>query len=212
MYGYTNERVELQVNQALLDSVRRLHVFWIPCEAGAPYLYAGELPDSMAEFEDVPTETQLETLKAAEILLKAGSLQTKSYRLNNFWKRYYADGCPIGADTICNIEIPSEDFIDFEVSMDHLKLLSALNFREGQVNPKRPYGDMTFYYLDIASVLGRPILRGTDGQLQFSEGDYNEMDKMHGEMLFVTQAFLCYGDLAEGRYRQDADTNWVADC
>jgi hypothetical protein len=206
----SGEVLELQVDEDLLTKVRNLHVFWVPFEAGAPIIYpAAVLPESFENFGEL-TPDELRSMQAAQIMMDCGHLEAGVYALENFWISFYPEGtCPVGADTKAQINIPRDSVLQFEVTEAHLKLLAEANTSESGFNFKRPYGDMTFHYLDIAAALGMPVPRKADGSPDFTESEFDNMDRLHGEMLFTVQALLRYGSLELGTYaRKSAYDYW----
>ena len=86
------------------------------------------------------------------------------------------------------------------MTQDHLKLLRHMNTRRFQadieiMDPKRPYGDMTYFFIDMAAALGRPIMRDHTGKPDFSSQDKKDYQRLHGEMLWAVTAFLRYAKL-----------------
>ncbi len=202
----------IQINHRLLNRIRQLHTFWVPFEAGAPIIYPGDLPDSFAQFNNEHTEEEKQTLSAVDVMLERGRLRPGTYSLTNFWKTFYPDGCMVGSDTLALTPIPEDSIMQFNVTDEHLKLIDHTRVSGGEFNVKRPYGDMTYYYLDMARALEIPIHQNQDGDPDFSEEELNRMDKMHGEMMFVVQTFLEYGDLEIGTYRKDnLSGQWTRD-
>lgn len=63
------------------------------------------------------------------------------------------------------------------------------------MDPKRPYGDMTYFFIDMAAALGRPITRDRDGHPDFSAQEKKDYQRLHGEMLWAVAAFLRYAKL-----------------
>jgi hypothetical protein len=63
------------------------------------------------------------------------------------------------------------------------------------MDPKRPYGDMTYFFIDMAAALGRPVIRDGKGDPQFSHQEIKEYQRLHGEMLWAITAFLRYAKL-----------------
>ncbi len=57
------------------------------------------------------------------------------------------------------------------------------------MDPKRPYGDMTYFFIDMAEALGEPVPRDDKGQAVFSSEAEQRYERLHGEMLFAVQAF-----------------------
>ena len=92
------------------------------------------------------------------------------------------------------IKLPPEDRFIFVVTQEHLTLMRNLNTRtwDGYVelmDLKRPYGDMTYFYIDMAEALGEPVPRDDDGQAVFPAEAEQRYERLHGEMLFAVQAF-----------------------
>jgi hypothetical protein len=57
---------------------------------------------------------------------------------------------------------------------------------------KRPYGDMTYYFLDMADALGEPPVRDADDEPEFPPQQTERYLQLHREMLFAAQAFWRY--------------------
>jgi hypothetical protein len=94
-----------------------------------------------------------------------------------------------------------------------VRLLRALriDWREPNslvgINFKRPYGDMTYFELDMAGILGVPITRDEDQQPSFSEEQVSYFHRLHTEMLFALPVLLRHGALSSGLY-QLSDGVW----
>lgn len=86
---------------------------------------------------------------------------------------------------------PTEDTITFHLTDEHLKLLRALRVRwrdgyEG-IWEKRPYGDMTYFELDMAEILG---IAHDD---EFTEDQLSYFHQLHTDMLNALPVFLKHG-------------------
>jgi hypothetical protein len=96
------------------------------------------------------------------------------------------------------ILLPAERVFTFTVTDEHLKLLRHLNTREWQgivelMDMKRPYGDMTYYFIDMATALGEPPPpRDADDEPEFTPQQIERYLQLHREMLFAAQAFWRY--------------------
>ncbi|SHL83526.1 hypothetical protein SAMN05444159_6945 [Bradyrhizobium lablabi] len=102
------------------------------------------------------------------------------------------------------IELPAERTFVFAVTEEHLKLLRHLNARESfntrewygfleLMDVKRPYGDMAYYFIDMADALGEPLPpRDADNRPQFTPQQIERYVRLHKEMLFAAQAFWSY--------------------
>ena len=204
--------MEFNLTPELIAKIRVAHALWLPVEAGAPIVYVGKLPDRLDQLGEEPDAEAEEVLQGAEILLSHGSLLPATYTLSNFWKNYFPEGqCPIGPDTSACIAIPASEQLKFNLTDKHLKLLRQANVSGGGFNPKRPYGDMTYYYLDIAAVVGMKTHPSKDSeQEKFSKDQLKELDELHGEMLFTVQACLEHATIAPGTFvRKSRYDSWT---
>src|SRR6202521_4028724 len=160
-------------------------------------------------------------LTAAGVLVDAGKLQTGSYTIINGMRERLAAGGNIEGVAVYEAskypyqaapEIPATPTFRFEVTADHLKLFARARFKDRGFNVKRPYGDMTYYELDMADALGvkLPERTGNEGvsgkvyvadvSADFTPEEIARFDRLHGEMLFTFQAFLQYAQLEPGVY------------
>src|SRR6185503_3557899 len=152
---------------------RKAAVLWAPVEAGAPAVLYSPL---LLEAEDVPyadlaqragmavasppTEAQRRELDAlvAElgdafvVFMAQGTIQPGTYPYAN--------------------PLASQPEIPFELTPAHVKLLKHARWEGGApmagwlgLNPKRPFGDMTYFELDMAAILGEPSVRDAEGHL-----------------------------------------------
>jgi hypothetical protein len=120
-------------------------------------------------------------------LIKSGELKGGSIPLNS------------DSDELV-IPIPLTENVTFTVTQDHLKLLRHMNTRRYQadieiMDPKRPYGGMTYFFIDMAAALGRPLMRDRKGDPQLSRQEVKDYQRLHGEMLWAVTAFLRYAKL-----------------
>ena len=111
------------------------------------------------------------------------------------------------------LPVPTGDTITFELTAEHLRLLRALriDWREPNslvgINFKRPYGDMTYFELDMADILGIPVPRDEQQQPNFSDEYLSYFHRLHAEMLFALPVLLRHGALSSGPY-QIVDGVW----
>jgi hypothetical protein len=73
---------------------------------------------------------------------------------------------------------------------EHAKLLKALRWDGLFSNFKRPYGDMTYYAIDMAAVLGEPARQDGKGRAVFTQAEEARYDRLHREMRPALQVFL----------------------
>jgi hypothetical protein len=72
----------------------------------------------------------------------------------------------------------------------HAKLLKALRWNGLFSNFKRPYGDMTYYAIDMAAELGEPMRQDAKGRPLFTPAEEARYDRLHQEMRPALQVFL----------------------
>jgi hypothetical protein len=126
--------------------------------------------------------------------LAAGQLAPGPYQLDNYHLDYALDGKLIfDANGNPPIALPADRTFTFTVTEEHLKLLrhvhtSGLRGEIELMAMKRPYGNMTYYFYDMADALGEPLPDDT----YFTPQQTERYLQLHREMLFATQAFWRY--------------------
>lgn len=202
---------ELILTADHLRLLRQLRVAWAPVEAGGPMI-DGEMPFGSVEIErdmarilghagkrserDFGLPEGL--VQAVAVLLDNAKLQPGTYEIFNGMGARIAGGGKLEISDSVALEIPASRTLRFEVTPDHLKLFARASFNEIGFDLKRPYGDMTYYWLDIADALGVAVPRAADGSPDFKPEQIARFDRLHGEMLFTFQAFLQYAQLEPG--------------
>lgn len=186
------------------DKMRHCFALWMPVEAGAPSIISGPAPenlDALAVEDRNPLEPALTTPVA--LLIDAGSLKPGPYKISNPWRKYYPDGkISMSVNDPDALVLSKDEKFIFTVTPEHLKLLAHLNTVPGGFDCKRPYGDMTYYYIDMADALGVSYSLDKDDHPVFSPAQEKHFEKLHREMLYVMQALVEYGNLPEGSYKQ----------
>ena len=103
---------------------------------------------------------------------------------------------------------------EFELRSEHLRLLQAANWREidgrsidavldddvdGQllwpmpyIDGKRPYGDRSYYSLDMAQLLGQPFARDERGKFIIDPVKDQALQRLHKETLTALQVLFLY--------------------
>jgi hypothetical protein len=173
-------------------------------------------------------EQKLDTLhvsmgSALEIALDAARLTPGAYSYANYFAKIaspvlemlmppWLDGEEFSSEH-AYMPVPTGDTITFELTAEHLRLLRALrvdwlerNSLAG-INFKRPYGDMTYFELDMADILGVPVHRDEQQQPLFSDEQLRYFHRLHAEMLFALPVLLRHGTLGAGLY-QMVDGVW----
>ena len=95
--------------------------------------------------------------------------------------------------------------VRFELAAAHVKLLKHARWEGGApmagwlgLNPKRPFGDMTYFELDMADILGEPVVRDAEGHLPAQQAA--RLGILYGEMQAALQVFLQQAQVGPGTY------------
>lgn len=195
----------LSVSEADLVPVRGLPVMWSPTESGAPAVY-----DFAGKKLAMSTAAYRRAMRVAEVLIQLGELEPGRYEYESTLDAGDLTAQPFvqhrRAEVVGNR-------VTIQVTEAHLKLLRAADTNlvdEGgrdvgvEIDPKRPYGDMTYFEIDMARILSvvaagpprsdRPELR------DFSEPQLRRFAELHEQMEPVLQVFLMHARLAPGRF------------
>jgi hypothetical protein len=207
----SDEREPLVVRAEHLRFVRSLEVVWVAAEAGAPALFlgspeSGEL-ETLAKVRGIygaPQASREELIafyrdgmRAAEAFLAHATLAPGRYQYQSPLSGSDLAKQPFAAKKLCLIR---DGTVTVDVRPEHLALLKRATIVLGDdgglemaagIDCKRPYGDMTFFELDMADALGikpegppyeeRPNLR------RLSAAQLQHLDKLHEEMQPVLQ-------------------------
>jgi hypothetical protein len=212
-----DDALEIDVADADVSLIRSLVVIWDHSESGAPIVCAGE-----------PWEGQEGAGPANLLAAERAQLRRALYAIPAFVRygelapgRYtYETAVPAWA-------LAQEPFVEHdraavegkritvEVRPEHLKLLKSGNVRihdGGDLeltvgfDSKRPYGDMTYYYIDMADILGitpaGPAREDEPSLHEFKDAQIAELDAMHETMEPVLQVFLQRAQFRPGRFVQ----------
>ena len=90
--------------------------------------------------------------------------------------------------------------VTFELTDRHALLLRAARWRQMFMNAKRPYGDMTYFELDMAAILGEPVERTEEDALP--EAQQQRLWKLHTETLPALQLYLLQARIEPGEYER----------
>lgn len=176
-----------------LKLLRHSVVIWVPVESGAPgamispLLADEEATLSDAMYADVAARAGLPKVDKQQIdqllaempevfaqLIAHGKLAPGTYKYDN----------PLasipGSAQMMPEELASlakDKVVTFQLTERHLKLLHNARWEAMMMNPKRPYGDMTSFEHEMATILGEPF-------------DEKALWKLHTEMLPALQVFL----------------------
>lgn len=200
------------LNEHHVRLLRAAAVVWAPVESGAPaVLYSPRLleeedgvpyadvaaragleigsPPSEAQKRDV--EALLAGLPAAFVrFMELGRLEPGRYSYRN----------PLVGLPHSDYLVPSDRpglarqaLVEFELTPELAKLLRHARWEAGSggwlgLNPKRPYGDMTYFELDMAEILGEPRVQDAAGHL--SPDLEARLGGLHEDMQGALQVFL----------------------
>lgn len=217
---------DFALTEAHVALIRRIRLNWNGAEAGAPEVdlhqpYRGgravDLLDGLlgAESDDIERARFLVAMPAAlTAFCQTARIAPGRYVLENI-DRVQVDQAAGGDDGIAALFAIGRD-MGVEIGADEIALIRALQWRAAHaddaemtlergdvagptVDPKRPFGDMTFYQLDIHRVLGWPVERRNDkGYIELSEEQIERGQALHFRMLGALQAFLEAATLPEG--------------
>jgi hypothetical protein len=153
---------------------------WIDCESGAPAI----IPDDMSveDFENEYDKPDAPVLARMERLICAFFLHA-SFEPGSYSFRQPVNGQP-----------------GFVVTPEHIRLLQSTHWRTAAIDCKRPYGNYTYYEIDMARTLGLPITRSAKGFAEIEPAIKARMDSLHQDLLFVLQAYIENARLAPGSW------------
>jgi len=205
---HTQAEDTLVITEADIALVRRLPVIWTLCESGAPAVFETE---GKALGEDRVDEYR-RVMRTAEVLTQLGAMMPGRYEYDNPLNDELSAEQPFIANRRAEIHAKR---VTIEVTEAHLKLLRAANIQtldDGgldigvQIDCKRPYGNMSYFELDMGDILGippegpprkdRPELR------DFSEAQLERFAELHEQTQPVLQVLLQHATLEPGRYVQ----------
>ncbi|HTB74554.1 MAG TPA: hypothetical protein VK762_14995 [Polyangiaceae bacterium] len=204
--GIMDKGETIVVSEADLALARRFPVIWDPSESGAPALF--DLSERI--FADVDTPTYRAAVRTAEVLLDEGELAPGHYEYEDPLGAEPDEFKPFVSHSLAQI---TGGRVAVDVTEAHLKLLKNANVRlrdDGGrgvsvgIDSKRPYGDMTYFYIDMGAILGiapeGPPRTDRPGLRMFAEAQEKAFDALHEQMQPVVQAFVLYATLAPGRF------------
>ncbi len=198
--------------------IRRMRLGWNGTETGAvqqdpkrPFAGAGTL-DLLAEAlgPEAGEEANVAFLHQRPAALRAfchsAALDPGRYRIGNLdyvaveaelgWTRDWPDG--IGLTPEMEIEVTADDIAlvrnaqwQWPDEDDMHRAFEAGEVAGPTVDPKRPYGDMSFFDLDVHRILGWPVeARTEEGYVEVTDAQSDEVARLHFRQLCVMQAFL----------------------
>jgi len=203
-----------------LSFLRNLRVTWLPVESGAPGLrpflpFGANRSTRPLGFELIGRRDEV---MLAKLLVETGQLipafcmhadlAVGTYAVPADMHDYFADP---------QTGVSPDGTFDFRE--EHAALLRQSNWRMDMLDPpcwplpsvdgKRPYGDCSYFQIDMASHLGKPYSVSSGGEVQTDEVRDAEFDNLHRQMLAALQVLLVHATISErapfsqGQVRQE---------
>ncbi len=203
----------IELDAASIELLRRISVRWDPLiENGMTFLdvrhassvggWEGPVGEMLAAvrnfFRSKSSKRQLESM--FQIFLAFGGLEPGDY--------------PLGPNDVRAVDhlnghgLQLQPKSEFHLTTEHLKLLAHArgewyeSFSALAINPKRPYGDMTYFELDMADILGIPLAKDSAGKPEISKEQQAEFDRLFADLPFSLGVFLKNARLEPGRFCQ----------
>jgi hypothetical protein len=167
------------LTQTDIDWFRSCRSLWVASEAGAPAIFGtGLSPDVIATV----SEEIYEAFEARmEPVLCAFFLHA------TFLPGRYAIS---GADGPGTADVTEED----------LALFQRTSWRGFTIDAKRPYGDYTNYPVEMARILGLPVVTDAEGRDRIDPDLAPRLEVLHRRSMPVLQAYIEHAELAPGRW------------
>jgi hypothetical protein len=166
-----------------LAVLRTAVVAWDDCEAGAPRI------ERFTETALAARMSPFDIDNALAIVLKFGELAPGLYSYDD--PRAQALGVDAGAPKRISVELTG----------DHLRLLHGAHVDGAGIDAKRPYGDMTCFYIDMARLLDVAPEGKSDGcEGRFSTTQRERFDAIHSSMPRALEAYLRHVRRAPARF------------
>jgi len=207
--GQVKEKLEdgdsLSITAADLAAVRELPVMWSPTESGAPAVY-----DFSKKNLNMSTSAYRRAMRVAEVLIQLGELPPGHYEYDSPLDPGDLATQPFVQHRLAQV---SGNRVAIDATDAHLKLMrgAVTNLIDDggrdtgvEIDPKRPYGDMTYFEIDMSRILGIPAEgppRTDYPELRdFTKPQRQKFRELHEQMEPVLQVFLKHATLAPGHF------------
>ncbi|WP_141694480.1 hypothetical protein [Rhizobium multihospitium] len=217
-YPLLRDMKGIMANTDMIEVLRTsMHPYWNPSEAGGIYLLGAVnddeangaillkllalCPDIAADRPDKWEVLAERLADTARRFFETYELGPGPYKIDNYHAAVAENGeLQLNEWGDASIKVPTEASFIFTVTEEHLSLIKSMNIRAyyGYVelmDCKRPYGDMSYFYSDMADALGDSVQRDEEGKPAFSSETEKRYQALHGEMLFAAQAFWDHASL-----------------
>jgi hypothetical protein len=217
--------------------LRNMAVTWDPTESGAPTIdperpYGSkDLDRDIRQITGISDKRRREKLHqdmlpALQILAELGELPPGTYSCDHKLGGLvpYLEGRLVSyrrQDAPRKPVQPARIQLDF--TEQHRKLLGAAVIEWNEdwadfgdrlhavpgIDPKRPYGDMTYFEIDMAAVLGiKPAGKETKESPGFSKEQEDDLNKLHDQMKDALQVFLVHARIEPGTFKGGRYGGW----
>jgi hypothetical protein len=184
-----------------LALLRKAVIGWVNAESGGPTITRFAAPRE--EILRLGGRDGGDAYRALAILLKFGELAPGDYSYANPFAGD-AGSWPVDAYGDAVIVVPNEPEVRFHITADHLRLLHAACANGPGIDVKRPYGDMTCFYLDMGKLLGvAPQPDGTGCEESFTTDQLRRFDELHRSMAFALQTYLAHATIVPGKFARN---------
>jgi hypothetical protein len=218
------------LTQQHISLLRKARFMWDTVEVGAPILDSEKpygQPALMTQlataFGKAPSRQlamrHVEAVASLRTLLQHGRLEPGVYTIRNLTREEAARRVRAIRTQLSLPPNAGGLHSDgrFELTADHLKLLKVMSpqwstdtaesaldvgaWPVAGIDPKRPYGDMSFFVLDMVRALGGEVVVDADGRgVAPPEPEYRRLMALHADMLGAIQVFVENARIDPGVY------------
>ncbi|WP_370679746.1 hypothetical protein [Comamonas sp. GB3 AK4-5] len=196
-----------------LQLLRALRVWWLPVESGAP----GVDPAQPLRGEAPAVQMVQQLLATEDAALATRRLVEVARWVLPFVERARLAPGRYAVPEDMQALLPGVCQGQFTLRAEHLTLLRAAMWNEVDgdslggllaesteeaplwpmpyIDGKRPYGDRSYYTIDMAELLGRPFALDVQGRAIIPADRDAQLTQLHEETLTALQVLLLYGEL-----------------
>lgn len=195
-----------------LSLMRLLRVTWSPIEDGAPAIdiaqpFVSNGPTIAVAMQAMSTQDEqlaVRTLAELGLLVPAfvqgeGKLAPGRYPVPAEMRKYF-DSPDSGVNAAGLFDLRQEHLTLLKgsqwniVNSDNIDEVLAGDeyWPMPDIDGKRPYGDMSYYPIDMANLLGQPYQFDAHGDRIEDPAKDQRLEQLHGEMLAALQVFLSH--------------------
>lgn len=196
-----------------LQLLHALRVWWLPVESGAP----GVDPAQPLRGEGAAVAIAQQLLATEDAALAAQRLVEVARWVLPFVEQAKLAPGRYAVPEEMQAQLPGVQQGVFTLRAEHLTLLRAAMWNEVQadslegllaestqeeplwpmpyIDGKRPYGDRSYYTIDMAELLGQPFAQDVRGRPIIPADRDAQLTQLHEETLTALQVLLLYGEL-----------------